>query len=253
MILVTIGTNEQPFDRLIRAATTLGGDEPLLVQHGSSRVPHGRGEWVDFLSFDELADRARQARVVVCHAGVGSIMLARRCGHRPVVVPRRHQLGEAVDDHQLFLARHDSDPFNRWQALQDVGMALAVDGVQGRPWRDAAVTALSQAMSDTLASNALDNAFKALALSLPDEQLIGREIGTDIDPDKIHAVRKRLLQAVFEPLAEQMLGTYNALANAGPYTPDPVSTGRRALRNRMLTLLVASEAFGAALVAVKQN
>jgi UDP-N-acetylglucosamine transferase subunit ALG13 len=105
MILVTIGTNEQPFDRLIRAARELEGDEPLLVQYGSSREPHGRGEWVDFLSFDELAARARGARVVVCHAGVGSIMLARRCGHRAIVVPRRHHLGEAVDDHQLVLAR----------------------------------------------------------------------------------------------------------------------------------------------------
>jgi UDP-N-acetylglucosamine transferase subunit ALG13 len=105
MILVTIGTNEQPFDRLIRAAARLEGDEPLLVQHGSSREAHGRGEWVDFIPFDELSDRVREARVVICHAGVGSIMLARRCGHRPVVMPRRFELGEAVDDHQLHLAR----------------------------------------------------------------------------------------------------------------------------------------------------
>ena len=90
MILVTVGTNEQPFDRLVRRPRRSSGDEPLLVQHGSSRVPHGRGEWIDFLPFDELAEQARRAaRVVVCHAGVGSIMLARRCGHRPIVVPRR--------------------------------------------------------------------------------------------------------------------------------------------------------------------
>jgi UDP-N-acetylglucosamine transferase subunit ALG13 len=105
MILVTIGTNEQPFDRLVRAAATLGGLESLVVQHGSSRVPHGRGEWVDFVSFAELSTRMEQARVVVCHAGVGSIMLARRCGKRPIVVPRRLHLGEAVDDHQLPIAR----------------------------------------------------------------------------------------------------------------------------------------------------
>jgi len=105
MIVVTVGTNEQPFDRLVRAAATVGGDEPLLVQHGASQVPHGRGEWVDFLPFDELEARTRGARVLVCHAGVGSIMLARRCGLRPVVMPRRHHLGEAVDDHQLPLAR----------------------------------------------------------------------------------------------------------------------------------------------------
>ena len=47
----------------------------------------------------------RGARVVVCHAGVGSMMLARRCGVRPVVMARRVHLGEAVDDHQLPLAR----------------------------------------------------------------------------------------------------------------------------------------------------
>jgi UDP-N-acetylglucosamine transferase subunit ALG13 len=105
MILVTVGTNEQPFDRLVRAAALLGGKEDLLVQHGSSLVPHGPGEWVDYLPFETLAARAADARVVVCHAGVGSIMMARSCGRRPVVVPRRHHLGEAVDDHQLPLAR----------------------------------------------------------------------------------------------------------------------------------------------------
>ncbi len=104
MILVTCGTNEQPFDRLVRAAHTLAGPEPLLVQHGSSQVPHGPGEWIDFLPFEELAARMSEARVVVSHAGVGSIMLARRCGKRPVVLPRRVGLGEAVDDHQLPLA-----------------------------------------------------------------------------------------------------------------------------------------------------
>lgn len=117
MILVTIGTNEQPFDRLVRAAGRLGGEEPLFVQYGASQVSHGRGEWVDFLSFDDLMSRAREARVFVSHAGVGSIMLARRCGLRPVIVPRRHHLGEAVDDHQLPLARR----------LAAAGMATLVE------------------------------------------------------------------------------------------------------------------------------
>lgn len=105
MLLVTTGTNEQPFDRLVRAAAELAAGEPAFVQYGSSREPHGAGEWVDFLDFDELATRMRAARVVVCHAGVGSIMLARKCGHRPVVLPRRVHLDEAVDDHQLHMGR----------------------------------------------------------------------------------------------------------------------------------------------------
>ena len=105
MIVATLGTNEQPFDRLVRAIAQLEPGEPMVVQYGSSQEPHGHGRWVDFLPFDELAENMRAARIVICHAGVGSIMLARRCGKRPIVVPRRLDLGEAVDDHQLALAR----------------------------------------------------------------------------------------------------------------------------------------------------
>jgi UDP-N-acetylglucosamine transferase subunit ALG13 len=105
MILVTTGTNEWAFDRLVRTAANVAGDEPLFMQYGSSLEPHGRGEWVDFISFEDLEARMRAARVVISHAGVGSIMLARRCGHRPVVLPRLGRLGEAVDDHQVALGR----------------------------------------------------------------------------------------------------------------------------------------------------
>lgn len=104
MILVTCGTNEQPFDRLVRAARELDG-EPVVVQYGSSTVAHGAGRWLDFVSFEELSDLMLEARVVISHAGVGSIVLARRCGKVPFVVPRRLHLDEAVDDHQLPLAR----------------------------------------------------------------------------------------------------------------------------------------------------
>jgi UDP-N-acetylglucosamine transferase subunit ALG13 len=105
MIFVTTGTNEQGFDRLVRAARALGGGEELVVQYGSSREPHGRGRWLDFMPWAEMERTMTEARIVVAHAGVGSILLAHRCGKRPVVMPRRVGLGEAVDDHQLGLAR----------------------------------------------------------------------------------------------------------------------------------------------------
>ncbi len=68
-------------------------------------------------------------------------------------------------------------------------MALAVDAVNGTPWSEDAVQALSQAMADTLGNGNLDDAFKALALVLPGEALIARAIGKDIDPARIHDVR----------------------------------------------------------------
>jgi UDP-N-acetylglucosamine transferase subunit ALG13 len=105
MIVVSVGTHEQHFDRMLRAVCELGGSEELLVQYGTSTLPHGRGEWIDYLSFDDLAEYVSRARVFVCHAGVGSIVLARRYGLKPIVVPRKHELGEHVDDHQLELSR----------------------------------------------------------------------------------------------------------------------------------------------------
>ncbi|WIJ24345.1 aminopeptidase N [Devosia sp. RR2S18] len=153
---------------------------------------------------------------------------------------------------QLFLARHDDDPFGRWQALQDVGMALAIAAIQGTPWSEADVPALSAAMGDTLGSESLDDAFKALALQLPSEAQIARNIGKDVDPDRIHEVRAALTRAVFEPIALPLLQRYRALSSDAPYSPDAASTGRRALRNRAMGLLVASDAAGAAALAAQQ-
>jgi UDP-N-acetylglucosamine transferase subunit ALG13 len=106
VILVTIGTHETPFDRLLRAVAPLIDLDELVVQHGSSdlRVPDARN--VDFLPFDELSDLMASARVVVTHAGAGSVLVSLAAGIRPVVMPRLVSLGEAVDDHQLVFGRH---------------------------------------------------------------------------------------------------------------------------------------------------
>jgi UDP-N-acetylglucosamine transferase subunit ALG13 len=147
MIVVTVGTHEQPFDRLVEAAASLAERELLLVQYGTSTVPDGAGgEWIDYMSFDELAERAQAARVFVCHAGVGSIVLARRCGHRPIVVPRRAELGEHVDDHQLELARRlaaggmvtlveDADELA--SVIAGVGSETVADANRALPGKDA--------------------------------------------------------------------------------------------------------------------
>jgi len=58
---------------------------------------------------------------VVTHAGVGSVMVALGNGKRPVVVPRRKEFGEAVDDHQLQLGRR----------FADAGLVTFVDAPEG--------------------------------------------------------------------------------------------------------------------------
>ena len=133
MILVTVGTNEAPFDRLVRALDAIPPGEPVFVQRGASRVEPARAEWVDFLPFDELAARVRGARVVVTHAGIGSILVALANGRRPVVVPRLHRFGEAVDDHQVPIARrlHDAGLVTLVEQPEALAGALAAGAESG--------------------------------------------------------------------------------------------------------------------------
>jgi UDP-N-acetylglucosamine transferase subunit ALG13 len=106
MIFATVGTNEAPFDRLLEALNAIGRDEELVVQYGSSDVrPQHASRCFEFLPFDDLTEYVRRSRVVVMHAGVGSIAVALAAGTRPIVIPRLRRYREAVDDHQLHLAR----------------------------------------------------------------------------------------------------------------------------------------------------
>jgi UDP-N-acetylglucosamine transferase subunit ALG13 len=105
MIFVTVGTSEDRFDRLMTAVGALERTERLLVQTGASDVRPAGATCLDFLPYDELVEYVRAARVVVTHAGVGTVLTALLAGKRPVVVPRLRRLGEAVDDHQLAFAR----------------------------------------------------------------------------------------------------------------------------------------------------
>ncbi len=103
MILCTLGTHPEPFDRALDWLLAARGDERLVVQHGATppRLEEPGVEWHASLSYDELTAAMRAADVVVCHGGVGSLMTALSLGIRPVAIPRLHDHGEHVDDHQL--------------------------------------------------------------------------------------------------------------------------------------------------------
>lgn len=104
MIFVTVGTHHQPFERLLRALDALDTSQ-MVVQHGPGRPPSGVARAEAFMPFDDMLTAFREAETVITHAGVGSILCATREGHTPLVVPRRRDLGEHVDDHQAELTR----------------------------------------------------------------------------------------------------------------------------------------------------
>lgn len=119
MILVTVGTHNRGFDRLVRAMDELAAelDEPVLIQRGSSHYLPRHAEHFEWASSQRMEQLTQQARVIVSHAAAGSILLA-LLHHKPlVVVPRLQSFGEIIDDHQRQLAT----------ALHEQGKAIAVD------------------------------------------------------------------------------------------------------------------------------
>ncbi|MDB5539859.1 MAG: pepN [Devosia sp.] len=158
----------------------------------------------------------------------------------------------ATEADQLFLARHDADPFNRWQSLQDVSMRLMVDAVGGKAWSDRQVAALAEALEETLASKELDPAFKAHALGLPNEQTVARTIGSNVNPDRIHEVRVDLVGALVSRLAPTLERVYLTNDSRLAYSPDFQQAGRRSMKNTALGLLVLGGATGAAQLAREQ-
>jgi UDP-N-acetylglucosamine transferase subunit ALG13 len=119
-VVVIVGTDHHPFDRLINWTNEWLRQHPetasrFFVQWGSASVrpacPGAR-----FLEVGELADLLDQADVIVCHGGPSTIAEARARGRMPIVVPRLASLGEHVDDHQ-------TDFCERFAALGRIALA----------------------------------------------------------------------------------------------------------------------------------
>ena len=106
MILVTVGTHNHGFDRLVTAMDELAAelDEPVIVQLGSSSYEPRHAEHFRWTTGQQIEQLVEEARVVVSHAAAGSILVALLRERPLVVVPRLRRFDECIDDHQQQLA-----------------------------------------------------------------------------------------------------------------------------------------------------
>ena len=142
----------------------------------------------------------------------------------------------------LTLFQHDRDPFNRWQAAQNVAMAMLVEAIPAA--KAGSTLAFNPRFAETLGAllaSSDDHAFVAQVLALPSESDIAREIQNEIDPDAIFTARKALREAIGRQIAAILEKTHGALTQSPPFKPDARSAGQRALRNAALDLLVAGD------------
>jgi aminopeptidase N len=155
------------------------------------------------------------------------------------------RLTTSLDPNQIeFLMMHDSDPFNRWQAAQtyatDLLTAAARNSTNLGRVTGTEAARLAQALAATVRDETLRPAYRAEILKLPSESDIARELARDVDTDAVHAARDALCAKIGTEIGDALAELYVSSASTGPYSPDPASAGRRALRNATLDLLVAT-------------
>lgn len=132
MILVTAG-NDLPFNRLMHNADLWAKahpDEPLLAQTGrlerSDYVPSFM-PWVELLPADRFEQHCREAKLLIAHAGMGSIITALATGRPIVILPRLARLKEHRNDHQLATAKRFIGRAGLFVAWEEADLADAID------------------------------------------------------------------------------------------------------------------------------
>ncbi len=105
MIFVTVGTHEQQFNRLIQWIDQLKLKniikEEVVIQTGFSTYQPSSCQWKKLYPYDEMLRLVSEARIVITHGGPSSFIMPLQVGKIPIVVPRKKEYGEHVNDHQL--------------------------------------------------------------------------------------------------------------------------------------------------------
>jgi aminopeptidase N len=157
------------------------------------------------------------------------------------------RITSSLDPDQIeFLMIHDSDPFNRWQAAQTFAsnllVAAARNGAGHERVNGREANRLAQAIGTTVSDASLLAAYRAEFLKLPSESDIARELARNVDTDAVRNAREGLRAMIGGAIKKTLAELYEATAPSGPYSPDPDSAGKRALRGAALDLLVATAA-----------
>lgn len=109
MIFVTVGTHEQSFERLIKLIDKMVEEKQItdkvIIQKGYTDYEPKNCEAYKLIGYDEMQQYINDARIVVTHGGPASFVAPLAIGKIPVVVPRKKEYDEHVNNHQVDFAR----------------------------------------------------------------------------------------------------------------------------------------------------
>ena len=106
MIYCTVGNHYQPFDRLVGALDQIAPDlgQPCIAQIGHKTAPPRNLQWHRFIPYQKAEQLIKSASLVIAHAGIGTIIQAKKFGAPLIIVPRRKRYREHNSDHQMDIA-----------------------------------------------------------------------------------------------------------------------------------------------------
>ena len=123
MIFVTVGTHEQPFNRLVEYMDKWADehDEEVKMQTGFSTYEPKHCEWSKLYPYSQMVELVEKARIVITHGGPSSFIMPLQVGKIPIVVPRKKEFDEHVNNHQVEFSR---------QVAKRQGNIIVVENVQ---------------------------------------------------------------------------------------------------------------------------
>lgn len=113
MILVLLGTQNNSFHRLLEEVEKNIEDktikEEVIVQAGYTKYESNKMKIMDLMSKEQLSKFQDEASLIITHGGVGSIVSSIEKGKKVIAVPRKHEYGEHVNNHQIQIVKDFND------------------------------------------------------------------------------------------------------------------------------------------------
>ena len=124
MIFVTVGTHEQPFNRLIeevdRLIETGVITDEVFIQTGYSTYEPKFCKWSSLISFDKMNELMQTSDIIITHGGPATFMSAIANGKKPIVVPRQEKYDEHVNDHQVDFSKQVKERYNSIEVVEEI-------------------------------------------------------------------------------------------------------------------------------------
>lgn len=124
MIFVTVGTHEQPFNRLIKEVDRLVETgfikDEVFIQTGYSTYEPKFCKWSSLISFDKMNELMQTSDIIITHGGPATFMSAIANGKKPIVVPRQEKYDEHVNDHQVDFAQQVKERYDSIEVITEI-------------------------------------------------------------------------------------------------------------------------------------